>query len=376
MLHPRQMETVHPSNVDDQDIPTGTTYVTEDKYSLPLDRPTSISYFLYRIQAATLSREVTYNLPISFFDSPGAESCDEVYQKIIHLDKKYQHLLKSLPPFFQLTVKGDLKDYEALIKERPYLEWQRYLINFVIHTHLARLHRPFLIRGTTQHKFAYSRMQCIRSAETVLAIHDLAICDQGIGGFTFVLSHFMMAAVILAMDVCFNPDEIGIPQREQEVLRACRVLEETLTAKMQSHHNSEPEDCSSGELMLKSFQKAIQNLRGILRKQGTKDNPQRSSRFSGDIPRNDKFTKNASLLAREQEQATLQAHGNSSKPSNEGSEGQSGMDPQLTQFEAVVGQQEIVTSTTPYEFEIPQGSSDLIIDELWSEFFSVGPTFQ
>lgn len=46
----------------------------------------------------------------------------------------------------------------------------RYLINFVLHTNPARLHRRFLIRGSTQSKFAYSRMQCIQSTETVLEV--------------------------------------------------------------------------------------------------------------------------------------------------------------------------------------------------------------
>ena len=122
----------------------------------------------------------------------------------------------------------------------------------------------------------------------------------------------MMAAVILAMDVCFNPDEIRVPQRKQEVLRACRVLEEELNTKIQSYRRSESENYSSGELMLKSFQKAIQNLRGNLRKQGTKDKPQHSARCSAEIPRNDTFSKNASILSPEQEQMT-QLHGNSSK---------------------------------------------------------------
>jgi hypothetical protein len=99
-------------------------------------------------------------------------------------------------------------------------------------------------------------MQCIRSAEIVLEIRKL-ISDRGIGGLNYVLSHFMMAAVILAMDVCFNPDEIRVPQRKEEVLRACHALEEELNGKITSCHGSENKTLSSCQLMLKSFHEAV-----------------------------------------------------------------------------------------------------------------------
>ena len=130
----------------------------------------------------------------------------------------------------------DTNAYNALITERPYLKWQRYLINFVIHTNLARLHRPFLILGSTQPKFAYSRLQCVRSAVKVLEIRNHIIGSQSIGGFTYLMAHFLMAAIILAMDVCFNPDEIRGSQRKQEVLQACRILEEELNTKMRPNN--------------------------------------------------------------------------------------------------------------------------------------------
>lgn len=44
--------------------------------------------------------------------------------------------------------------------------------------------------------------------------------------------HFLTAAIILAMDVCFNPDKDQIPHRKQQVLRACRALDEDLNAKL------------------------------------------------------------------------------------------------------------------------------------------------
>ncbi|KAK2839315.1 hypothetical protein FQN49_006259 [Arthroderma sp. PD_2] len=253
MLHPAQMETNHPSNVEDDNIPSGITFCSEESYSLPLSSPTSMTYFLCRIQAATLAREVVDRLPPSFLASPGSEICDKVYDSIVFLDLKFQHFLKSLPSFFQLTI-SDVNTYQSLTSEKPYLEWQRHLINFVIHTQLARLHRPFLICGSMKHKFANSRMQCIKSAETVIEIRNRVIGDHSIGTFTYVLLHFLMAAIILAMDVCFNPDNIHVSQRKGDVLRACRELEAELNAKIIPSGTANG-NTSGGQVMVKSFSK-------------------------------------------------------------------------------------------------------------------------
>lgn len=259
MFHPRQMETWRPSNVDDADIPVGLTHLTEESYALPLDRPTSMSYFLYRVDAATLIRECVDALPPWYFASPVQDTSDETYDIVMRLDRKYQERLRSLPSFFQLTIR-DTESYRQLLKERPYLEWQRYLINLVLHTQLARLHQPFLIRGSREAKYEHSRVQCIHSAETVLDIRNKAMSDHGTGSFTYVLKHFLTAAIILAMDVCFNPDREQAPRRKQQVLYACRVLEEEM--------NNRPTapDMSSSQLVVRSFQNAIKNLRGTLRK--------------------------------------------------------------------------------------------------------------
>jgi hypothetical protein len=273
MLHPSQIETFHPSNAEDCDIPTGITHITEEAYSKPLSTPTTITYFLWRLQVATLSREVTDLLTPTFYTSPDIDNSDEMYNKVLLLDRKYQELLKSLPPFFQLTIRMDPMEYSLLLKDKPYLKPQRYLINFILHTNLARLHRRFLIRGSTQPKCAYSRMQCIQSAETVLEVRTLVVGNENVGSFTyFLLAHFFMAAVILAMDVRFNSNEIRVEQRKQDVLRACRVLEEELGAKMEPDESGGEE--SNGRVVLRAFQKAVLNLRALLRRMNGKEKGQ------------------------------------------------------------------------------------------------------
>ncbi|KAL4742971.1 hypothetical protein BDV11DRAFT_216177 [Aspergillus similis] len=383
-LHPRQMDIAHPSNVEDSNIPGGTTQVSEESYSLPLSSPTSMTYTLCRIQVATLAREIVDCLPPSFFASPGTECCDEVYGKIIAIDQKYQQFLRSLPPFFQLTIQ-DYRSYQALLGEKPYLEWQRYLINFVVHTQLARLHRPFLIRGSMQHRFAHSRKQCINSAETVIEIRNHAMSNHSVGAFTFVLQHFLMAAIILAMDVCFNPDntQVPVPQRKQYVLQACRALEAELNAKTIPANGAAGGNTSNGQLMVRSFQRAVQNLRGLLKKRMNEDeagsaatieaSAQDASISCGQRPGMAYSaplheTSSGHITVNQASQATPQRNGSERPP-------ESSYHHNLTQKPQTVTTRPPPDEQVSGELEERHVPGELIVDELWDEFFTVGSTF-
>lgn len=388
MLHPRQMETRHPSNVEDNDIPSGITYISEESYNLPLSSPTSMTYFLCRIQVATLVREVVDCLPPSFFASPGSESPDEFYDKIIALDLKYQQLLKSLPIYFQLTIQ-DVKTHQALLNDRPYLQWQRYLINFVIHTHRARLHRPFLIRGSIQEKFANSRIQCIKSAKIVIEIRNSTIGDHSIGTFTYVLHHFLMATIILAMDICFNPESIEVSQRKEDVLRACRELEAELNAKKIPRSRTADEGTSSGQLMVQSFQKAVQSLRAILRRRISEDGPdkvgisspstkisaitpEKQGRVTYSPPMHKDITNHMDDSRAPAAEASRDIHKCQPTPRNRTTFAQDEKDLMpSTQATLPLSHHE----KDQKHLEETHSAGDLVTDELWDEFFTVGSTF-
>ncbi|KAG9783468.1 hypothetical protein KCU88_g3020, partial [Aureobasidium melanogenum] len=374
MLHPRQMETFRPSNVQDLDIPQGVAYVTEESYSSPIDSPTSMSYFLHRIESATMVREVVDCLPPSYFASPGKESSDEIYDNILSLDRKYQQHIESLPPFFQLTIK-ETASYQALLRAQPYLEWQRYLINLLLHTQLARLHRPFLIRGSREAKYEHSRLQCIRSAETVIEIRNRAMSDQSPGSFTYVLQHFLTAAIILAMDVCFNPDRDQAPRRKQQVMRACRAMEEELNAKVVPSSGPGAEDISSGQLMLRSFQNAVRNLRDTLRKHMPREEEPdgaSSSSVRDALP----LTHNFSRFVIHRDPAE-QVFGTADiyRPQpreDEDSRNMQSMASQVTHEQSE--QMQNLPARNDDITRADEASEPFLVDELWDDFFTVGST--
>jgi hypothetical protein len=134
-------------------------------------------------------------------------------------------------------------------------------------------------------------MQCIQSAETVLELRNLVIGNESVGRFTYIfLADFFMAAMILAMDVCFNSNEIRVEQRKKDALRDCRVLEEELSANMESVDELGNEGDSNGHLKLRAFQKALQNLRGLLRRTNGKEKSQQVESVSGTVGQDDGLT--------------------------------------------------------------------------------------
>jgi hypothetical protein len=354
-----------------------------------------MKYFIYRIQAATLSREVTDHLPPSYVASPGIDSSDEVYNTIILLDQKYQQFIKSLPSFYQLNMQHDTIG-PSLLQEKPYLGWQRYMINFMVHTRLARLHAPFLIRGSTQHKFAYSRMQCIRSAETILEIRKIVIDDQNVGGLTYFLAQFLMAAVILVIDLCYNPGEIRASQRKQDVLQACRVLEEDLNAKTLTKNGREKEGFSRGQLLLKSFRKAVQTLRGMLRKTQSGNKLQQLDGLFTDRRVNDPSANEVIMFPNSQRRSTrhsVTSNQDSSRSVNQIIDSQlqvpvnAHTDPSTSHDQDSLGHSNELqrlyppNPPPPYDrhdssqHEGTQVAGEFIVDDLWEDLFTVGPSF-
>ncbi|OJJ43687.1 hypothetical protein ASPZODRAFT_73891 [Penicilliopsis zonata CBS 506.65] len=256
-LHPHQMKTNPPSNVEDENIPVGHSRLSEDEYSVPLGTTsTTVSYFIVRTKLATLFREVIDNLPAGYFASPSSNVSVDMYETILSLDQRFMTFLKSLPPYFQLhsDIHMDTNNSNSNSNSNP-LSWQRYLIHHNFHTQLARLHRPFLIRGSSEPRFAYSRMQCIRSAETVIEIHRAHFAQYPhLPRVHYMQHHLLMATVVLTMDVCFNPDEIKAAARKADLLAIFRILEQEELAFSSAHHPS------------RAINRAVQVLRKMLDK--------------------------------------------------------------------------------------------------------------
>lgn len=235
-----------PSNTDDEFITTSGI-----QQEFPLSVPTSMSAFIFRVKGAHLCREIIDALPSILLDSQEPD-----YETILELDAKCQKAIDGLPRHFKLDGES-IELSQDICKERPWIAWQRISLHFSLHTRLCRLHRPYHLEGAINAKYAYSRDVCIRSAHKVLELRramDDVFPEIGLkpARFWTVMHHVFFAALILAMDVSFNPHATDAEARKAKVLAAYQTLEK-------SKHES-------GHLM-EGIQKNLQTLMATLHKE-------------------------------------------------------------------------------------------------------------
>ncbi|KAJ5390243.1 uncharacterized protein N7496_001311 [Penicillium cataractarum] len=245
IFHPKHMNVNLPSNTDDEFITQ-----TGIQQEFPLSVPTSMSAFLMRVKSASLSREVIDALPSILLGSTEPD-----YDTILELDAKFQNLLNELPVHFK-TDPASIEQSREICKKRPTIAWQRISVHFSIHTRLCRLHRPYHLEGITNPRYAYSHKVCIQSAQSVLELRrsmDAIGIEVGLkaGQFLTVMHHVFFAALILAMDVSFNPSAPDAEDRKAKVLVAYQALEKS---KQESNY------------LLEGIQKNLQTLMSTLQK--------------------------------------------------------------------------------------------------------------
>ncbi|KAI5196799.1 hypothetical protein E4T39_07622 [Aureobasidium subglaciale] len=224
-INPRHAQINRPMNVNDDELIHG-----GDTVDKPLTQPTEMSYSLVRIGGGDLCRilaDLVHPL------ASGINSVD--YDEIVALERRTANLTKELPFYFQLDEESRRRTKPYLSKY-PQLATQRYLIQQGLHCHRSRIHRPFLIRGSMNAKFNVSRTACLESVRKCIEIcrllhHEKRDAVLPITRLNFVLYHIFMAALTLALDLCFNKSasEAEDQSRRAELKEACSMLQETRT---------------------------------------------------------------------------------------------------------------------------------------------------
>lgn len=217
-VHPHHMAVNLPRNINDYHLLN-----SPPTFSLPLSEPTPASYLIQRIKLATICREIVDAIPIS------PSSFDLVpYETYIALDRKFQNFIDELPYFFKQDEENQ-KRSEEVVRQFPKIGIQRWVIGLTSMTRRCKLHQPFLVRGFTNPKYAYSRDVCLASARHVIEVKrqmenmQEAAAMMSLSG---VNHHIFFAAIALVMDLCFNRVQGEDEERRSEVMTACRMLEE------------------------------------------------------------------------------------------------------------------------------------------------------
>ncbi|THZ50651.1 hypothetical protein D6C90_02405 [Aureobasidium pullulans] len=224
-INPRHCLVNRPMNVDDDDLARG-----GDIQNKPMSEPTEMSYFLIRTDGGEMCR--------GFADlvHPLASGVNNVdYDEIIALEDQTAKLVNDMPFYFQLDEESRRRT-EPYLSKYPQLATQRYLLQQGLHCHRSRIHRPFLIRGSMDARFKFSREACLESVRKSLEIRRLLNQEKRgmvlpIARLNFVLYHVFMAALTLALDMCFNKStsEAEDLSRRTELKEACMMLQESRT---------------------------------------------------------------------------------------------------------------------------------------------------
>ncbi|KFH41979.1 putative transcriptional regulatory protein-like protein [Hapsidospora chrysogenum ATCC 11550] len=215
----RQMNVRLPANVDDELVTP-----LEPPPDLPLSTPTAMTYFLLRVRAGDICREIVDTIPpiIDEFPEPN-------YQVIMDFDKRFQDILVNMPESYRLDPQS-VQRTQHICHERPYILWQRIVVHFSLHSRICRLHRPYHLEAMVSPKYSYSRDASIRSARKILELRRMMDDEAVVSELRperswVILRHVTSAALALATDVSNNPGALDAEAMRQEALEAYRVLE-------------------------------------------------------------------------------------------------------------------------------------------------------
>ncbi|KAE8134360.1 hypothetical protein BDV38DRAFT_273692 [Aspergillus pseudotamarii] len=152
------------------------------------------------------------------------------YDRFISLDQRFEAFIRSLPVFFRLD-EASRRQSRDVERRYPQIIVQRYILWSTLQGRRSKLNQPFLTRVSMNPRYQYSRKVCLQSARCVIELK--ALMDQDMASLasahvrlaTFLHNYFLATAV-LVMDLCLNKEEGSSEDRRQEIVDACRVLQE------------------------------------------------------------------------------------------------------------------------------------------------------
>ncbi|KIW48239.1 hypothetical protein, variant [Exophiala oligosperma] len=217
--HPNHINVKLPKDCDDDEVVLG-----ESTSPTSETRPTGMTYMLERIRLAHLCRELADSVPL---DSSKLEAMP--YEQVINLDKKLVHFISTLPFFFRIDAdcRHRAKTLETLYPNIPIL---RYCITRAAHSRRCKLHHRFLVRQSSDVRYAYSRQACLESARAVIQSHRY-LAEDGMpwikaARMGIAVHYVHLALVVLVMDLCFNRDQVDEQEIRAEVKATLQMFED------------------------------------------------------------------------------------------------------------------------------------------------------
>jgi hypothetical protein len=220
------MMTHEPLNLDDEDLVDGIPRVGR-----PLSQPTSMSYSIYRVRLATISRHIVDRTPVLsvYGGSPN-------YDVVMDIDTELKQLLDESPPYFFMSTSDIVKTYSLTRSKAASIAMQGLFYKSIFHGFRCKLHLPFFSRGFIDPDYAVSRDICIESARRIIqnetGIEKKWFCSLTTQGLPVLnpmglIKSIFMACIVLLMDLCQSKTGPEQPRRRKqcpELVDAFRLL--------------------------------------------------------------------------------------------------------------------------------------------------------
>lgn len=92
------------------------------------------------------------------------------YSFVLSVDGELRKAMMELPAFFQPDLNGQDKPPLSSDPKKRIVYYENTLLTLACHSRMLRLHRPWMSRGYSDERFAYSREQAIRAARASLRL--------------------------------------------------------------------------------------------------------------------------------------------------------------------------------------------------------------
>jgi hypothetical protein len=145
-------------NLNDEDLVDGMNLIEK-----PLSQPTTMSYSIFRIRLAEISRHITDRTPIVM-----AQSSIPKHDTVMDIDVELQQLLNDIPPYFSMPIPDLIKSYNINQARAKCVSFQGYMLSTLFHSQRCILHFPYYSRGFVDPEYASSREICFQSARLII----------------------------------------------------------------------------------------------------------------------------------------------------------------------------------------------------------------
>ena len=213
------MMTHQPLNLDDEDLTDGMSRIGR-----PISQPTRMSYSVFRIKLAEISRHLADRTSVAAINSGGPS-----YDVVMDIDTELQTLLNELPPFFTMSVPDVISAYQLELRKATTIARQGHIFRSLCHGQRCKLHLSFLGRGYTDPNYALSRDACVESARYIIQLEvdsdRSGLCSHNQYRPLGLIMAVFVACIVLLMDLCHSKGSPHHERQRVEVSGAFRLLE-------------------------------------------------------------------------------------------------------------------------------------------------------